>query len=80
MAITLVKSKKSLSKEERERTLERGKNWARQQQNIAFSPMCEGMSMSAAMISFHKTFSDYIDFTRNIWLNGVAFLILMTLF
>ena len=26
--------------------------------------MCEGMGMSAIMISFHKTFSDYVEFTK----------------
>jgi DNA-binding Lrp family transcriptional regulator len=66
MAITLVKSKASLSKEIREKTLEEGKRWAKHQQNIAFGAMSYGMGMSAIAISFHKTFSDYIAFKRKL--------------
>jgi DNA-binding Lrp family transcriptional regulator len=64
MAITLMKTKDFLSEEERKKRLERARNWAGQQPNITFAASCEGMGKNGVMISFHKTFSEYIEFTR----------------
>lgn len=64
MAITLVKTKEFLSEEERKKRQERARNWAHQQPNVAFGAASEGMGMNGVMISFHTTFSEYIEFTR----------------
>lgn len=64
MAITLVKTKEFLSQEERKKRLERVMDWVSQQPNITFAAGSEGMGKTGVMISFHKTFSEYIGFTR----------------
>jgi len=64
MAITLVKTKPFLSEEERMKRLNIAKDWVNQQQNVAFGAGSEGMGKTGVMISFHKTFSEYIEFVR----------------
>lgn len=65
MAITLVKTKEFLTEEERKKRLKVATEWTKQQHNVAFAAGCEGMGKTGVMISFHKTFSDYIEFTRS---------------
>lgn len=64
MAISLLKTKEFLSVEEQKKRMQRAKDWMTQQPNVTFGAMSEGMGKTAVMISFHKTFSEYIEFTR----------------
>jgi DNA-binding Lrp family transcriptional regulator len=64
MAITFVKTNPSLSPKERLEAIERGRKWSHERPNIVFSSICQGMGMTGVVISFHKTYSDFIEFTR----------------
>jgi DNA-binding Lrp family transcriptional regulator len=64
MAITFVKVKQSFPRNEQEKVVERGRRWSQSQPNIIFSSACHGMGMNGVIISFHKTYSDYLEFTR----------------
>lgn len=64
MAVTLVKTREYLTEEERKKRMQRAVNWINQQPNVAFGAQSEGMGKTGVMISFHGTFSDYVNFTR----------------
>jgi hypothetical protein len=59
-----VKTKTSLPLKERLEAIEEGGKWTREQPNIVFSAMCTGMGTTGVMISFHKSYSDYVEFMK----------------
>ena len=64
IAISFVKTKTSLSLKERLEAIEEGKKWIQEQPNIVFSAMCNGMGADGMTISFHKSYSDYVEFMK----------------
>jgi len=76
IAITLVKTLASLSPEERRREGEKGRQWTLKQPNVVFACQCGGMGFTGLMISFHKNYSDYVEFMRKCkteWSKAVTF-------
>jgi len=64
IAISFVKTKSSLPLKERLEAIEEGGKWTREQPNIVFAAMCNGMGATGVMISFHKSYSDYAEFMK----------------
>jgi len=76
IAITFVKTNLSLSPEERMKAGKKGRQWTLSQPNVVFAAQCNGMGFTGLMISFHKNYSDYVDFMkkcRNEWSGAVTF-------
>ncbi|HKZ94540.1 MAG TPA: AsnC family transcriptional regulator [Candidatus Bathyarchaeia archaeon] len=62
-AITLVKSKPSLStKEQYEAVRKRGTEWLMKQPNVIMGGGCRGAGANSFMISLHKNYSEYDEF------------------
>ena len=38
--------------------------------NVVFAAECNGMGMSGVVVSLHKSYSDYVDFVRELRLEG----------
>jgi DNA-binding Lrp family transcriptional regulator len=57
MALTFIKAK-GLG--------EKAKNWATKNPNVTFAAGGEGMGMDYAVMSFHKNFSDFSSFIKNL--------------
>jgi len=77
IAISFVKTKTSLPLKERLEAIEEGRKWNQEQPNIVFSAMCSGMGATGVMISFHKSYSDYVGFMRaykSRWNKAVTFM------
>ncbi|MGQ9565274.1 MAG: hypothetical protein ACUVT5_01840 [Candidatus Bathyarchaeales archaeon] len=75
-ALTFVKTFTSLSREERRRAGERGRKWILEQPNVIFACQCSGLGFTGLMISFHKNYSDYVEFMRKCkseWSGAVTF-------
>jgi DNA-binding Lrp family transcriptional regulator len=64
IVISFVKTKTSLPLKERLEAIEEGRKWNQEQPNIVFSAMCNGMGANGMMISFHKSYSDYVEFMK----------------
>ena len=66
-AMTFVKIKPVVgTKEEYADSRKRGTEWLMSQPNIVMSGGCRGMGVDAFNLSFHKNYSDYDDFMRNL--------------
>lgn len=66
LAITLVKIRAEIaSKKEYEATRKKGSEWLMDQPNIIMAGACRGSGIDSFMISIHKSYSDYDDFSRN---------------
>jgi hypothetical protein len=75
IALTFVKTLPSLSREERRHAGERGRKWILEQPNVVFACQCSGMGFTGLMISFHKNYTDYVEFMRkckNEWSDAVT--------
>jgi len=60
MAFTFVKASRQQGLTEKARA------WATKNPSVVFASGGEGMGMDSAMISFHKTFSDFSDFIMSL--------------
>ncbi len=66
-AMTFVKIKPVVgTKEEYADSRKRGTEWLMSQPYIVMSGGCRGMGVDAFNLSFHKSYSDYDDFMRNL--------------
>lgn len=66
-AITFVKIKPAVaSKEEYAKVRKRGLDWLMRQSNIIMAGACRGMGMDSFNLSFHKDYSDYDDWMRDL--------------
>ena len=66
-AMTFVKIKPVVgTKEEYADSRKRGTEWLMSQPYIVMSGGCRGMGIDAFNLSFHKSYSDYDDFMRNL--------------
>jgi len=66
-AMTFVKIKPVVgTKEEYADTRKRGTEWLMSQPYIVMSGGCRGMGVDAFNLSFHKSYSDYDNFVRNL--------------
>jgi DNA-binding Lrp family transcriptional regulator len=67
LAMTFVKIKPVVgTKEEYTDTRKRGTKWLMSQPYIVMSGGCRGMGVDAFNLSFHKSYSDYDEFRRNL--------------
>ena len=66
-AITLFKIKSVIaSKEKYSAVRKKGLEWLMSQPNVIMAGSCRGMGMDAFNLSFHKSYSDYDDWFRNL--------------
>jgi len=66
-AITLFKVKSAIATKERYSVVrKRGLDWLMSQPNVIMAGACRGMGMDSFNLSFHKSYSDYDDWFRNI--------------
>lgn len=76
IAINFVKHKTSLPLKERLEAIEEARKWTHEQPNVVFAAMCNGMGATGLMMSFHKSYSDYVEFMKtckNKWTSVVTF-------
>jgi hypothetical protein len=72
-----VKTKTTFPLKERLEVIEEGRKWNQYQPNIVFSAIYNSMGTSGVMISFHKSYSDYVEFMKtykNKWNKVVIFM------
>jgi len=60
MAFTFLKASKQQG------LVEKAREWAAKNPSVVFASGGEGMGMDGAMISFHRSFSDFSDFIMNL--------------
>jgi len=66
-AITLIKIKASIASRERHESVrKKGLEWLMSQPNIVMSGACRGMGVDSFNLSFHKSYSHYDEFMRNL--------------
>ena len=74
-AMTFFKIKAVIaSKEKYEGTRSKGLQWLMRQPNVIMAGACRGIGMDAFNLSFHKSYSDYDVWMRNIRLEMGEFL------
>jgi len=74
-AMTFFKIKAVIaSKEKYEATRSKGLQWLMSQPNVIMAGACRGIGMDAFNLSFHKSYSDYDEWMRNIRLEMGEFL------
>ena len=74
-AITLFKIKAAIaSKEKYGTTRNKGMQWLMSQPNVIMGGSCRGIGMDAFNLSFHKSYSDYDDWMRNMRLEMAEFI------
>lgn len=76
IAITFVKTRTGISSKERQEAVAEGRKWTQEQPNIVFAAICNGMGANGVMMSFHKSYSDYVEFMKTYksqWNNVVTF-------
>jgi DNA-binding Lrp family transcriptional regulator len=76
IAITFMKVLPELSTEERINAMSEGRKWAQAQPRVVFAAICTGMGMNGVMLSFHESYSDYVEFMRKYkteWGNRLSF-------
>jgi DNA-binding Lrp family transcriptional regulator len=65
LAFTFIKSKENLwTKEHYEAVRARGTKWAMRHPNVLMSGGCRGMGMTGFVVSVHRDYSDFDQFTR----------------
>ena len=66
-ALTFIKIKSSVASKERYASVrKKGLEWLMNQPNIVMSGACRGIGVDSFNLSFHKSYSDYDDFMRNL--------------
>lgn len=65
IAITFVKTTPGLPNKEGTEAIAKARKWIQAQSNVVFAAMCTGMGVNGIMLSFHKNYSDYVEFMRN---------------
>jgi len=74
-AMTFFKIKAVIaSKEKYEGTRSKGLQWLMRQPNVIMAGACRGIGMDAFNLSFHKSYSDYDEWMRNMRLEMGEFL------
>ena len=66
-ALTFIKIKSSVASKERYASVrKKGLEWLMNQPNIVMSGACRGIGVDSFNLSFHKSYSDYDEFMRNL--------------
>jgi DNA-binding Lrp family transcriptional regulator len=64
IAVTFIKVLPGLSTEKSIEAIAKGRKWVQTQPNVVFAAICTGMGMNGMMLSFHKSYPDYVEFMR----------------
>jgi DNA-binding Lrp family transcriptional regulator len=74
-AMTFYKIKATIaSREKYESTRKKGLQWLMSQPNVIMAGACQGIGVDAFVLSFHKSYSNYDEWMRNIRLEMAEFL------
>lgn len=67
VAFTFVRSKfKGASSEERDDAVRKGREWIMKQSDVVLALSGQGMGRDGLAVSFHKSYSDFLTFKRNL--------------
>jgi len=68
LAFTFIRSKPVTfgSQKELEKIWEVGREWAMKQPNVIMCGGCQGLGSNSFMISLHKNYADFVNFTYNL--------------
>jgi DNA-binding Lrp family transcriptional regulator len=74
-AITFFKIRTTIaSKQKYQDTREKGLQWLMNQPNVIMAGACRGIGMDAFNLSFHRSYSDYDEWMRNVRLEMAEFI------